>query len=143
MQRSMAIIISIFLLCCQPLAARQELLYAQPSQSQQQAEAPAADFSFPYQTHDFGKITKKQSHAFEVTNTGNAPLVIKHVATGCGCTTVEYPRQPIPPGHTARIIIAFDPASQRKGAFRKSITIYTNSPRNYTRLFVKGEVLKE
>ncbi len=101
-----------------------------------------SDFSFPYQTYDFGKIKKKKSHTFEVTNTGDAPLVIIHIATGCGCTTVSSPEKPILPGKTGKIVVSFDPETQRAGLFRKSITIYTNSPKDYTRLFITGEIVK-
>ncbi len=125
-------LIVLFLLSCLFLTAKQS-----------DDNAPRPDFEFKEQTHDFGKITKKQSHTFVVTNTGDAPLVLVHIATGCGCTTTEYSKDPIPPGKSGRVVVSYDPATQRPGAFRKSITVYTNSPKKYTRLFVKGEVVKE
>lgn len=107
-----------------------------------QDNSPSPDFEIKERMHDFGKVTKKKSHTFYITNTGNAPLVIKHVATGCGCTTTDYTKTPILPGKKGKITVSFNPETQRAGIFRKSVTIYTNSPKDYTRVFIKGEVVK-
>lgn len=107
-----------------------------------QEDTPSPDFEIKERMHDFGKVTKKKSHTFYITNTGNAPLVIKHVATGCGCTTTDYTKTPILPGKKGKITVSFNPETQRAGTFRKSVTIYTNSPKDYTRVFIKGEVVK-
>lgn len=100
-----------------------------------------ADFSFDHQTFNFGTFDKStvQTHEFKLVNTGNAPLVIKHVATGCGCTKVEYPREPIAPQKEVVLKVTFDGSKLISGHFRKSLTVYTNAPRNYTRLFIRGE----
>ena len=107
-----------------------------------QDNSPSPDFEIKERMHDFGKVTNKKSHTFYITNTGNAPLVIKHVATGCGCTTTDYTKTPILPGKKGKITVSFNPETQRAGTFRKSVTIYTNSPKDYTRVFIKGEVVK-
>ena len=59
--------------------------------SMRQEEVKQPDFEFDHHTYDFGKFSKKkkQQHIFTFTNTGNAPLVILHIATGCGCTTTS------------------------------------------------------
>ena len=105
-------------------------------------ERSQPDFSFPYQTYDFGKVrkNKKQHHTFVVTNTGTANLLILYISTGCGCTTTSYPKDPIPPGKKGKIKVSYDPTNQHTGPFRKSITIYFNSSKNYTRLFIKGDI---
>lgn len=99
------------------------------------------DFEFDHHTFDFGKFPKKdkKSHTFVFTNTGNAPLVILHIATGCGCTTTSYTKEPIQPGKKGEIKVQFDGSGLRPGVFRKTITVYTNSPKNYTRLAISGE----
>lgn len=109
--------------------------------AQEQTEK-VPDFEFNHQTYDFGQVVEKVSHTFTFTNTGDAPLVLKHVATGCGCTTTEYTTTPIEPGKTGKVVVSFNPTTQRAGTFRRSVTVYTNSPKNYTRLFIKGEVVK-
>ena len=107
-----------------------------------QEDTPHPDFEIKERMHDFGKVNAKKRHTFYITNTGNAPLVIKHVATGCGCTTTDYTKSPILPGKKGKITVSFNPETQRAGAFRKSVTIYTNSPKDYTRVFIKGEVVR-
>jgi Protein of unknown function (DUF1573). len=78
--------------------------------------------------HDFGKIPqgKPAAHSFKITNTGDAPLVIKDVRPSCGCTTPEWPKKPIAPGETAKIKAVYDAKST--GAFQKSIVVDTNVP---------------
>ena len=41
-------------------------------------------------------------------NTGEEPLVIKNVNTSCGCTSVEYEKQPIAPGQEGNLSLRFD-----------------------------------
>lgn len=102
------------------------------------------DFEFDHQTYDFGKFSKKKKkqHIFTFTNTGDAPLLILHIATGCGCTTTSYTKEPIQPGKKGEIKVQFDGSGLRSGVFRKSVTVYTNSPKNYTRLFISGETVE-
>ncbi len=41
-------------------------------------------------------------------NTGEEPMVIKNVNTSCGCTSVEYEKQPIAPGQEGNLSLRFD-----------------------------------
>ncbi len=111
------------------------------SESSTSQTVKQSDFAFDHQTFNFGTFDKGivQTHEFKLVNTGNAPLVIKHVATGCGCTKVEYPREPIAPQKEVVLKVTFDGSKLISGHFRKSVTVYTNAPRNYTRLFIRGE----
>ena len=54
-------------------------------------------FTFKETSYDFGKIQEGDTvtHDFGFTNTGNAPLLISDISTGCGCTVAEWPRKPI------------------------------------------------
>ncbi len=108
-------------------------------------ELKQSDFSFAHHSHDFGKFPKKKkkSHTFVFTNTGNAPLIILHIATGCGCTTTSYTKDPIQPGKKGEIKVQFDGSGLRPGVFRKTITVYTNSRKNYTRLVISGETIEK
>lgn len=116
--------------------AKEEMIFLCQSQTE-----TYSDFSFDHQSFDFGKFPKKKkkSHTFVFTNTGNAPLVILHIATGCGCTTTSYTKEPIQPGKKGEIKVQFDGSGLRPGIFRKTVTVYTNSPKNYTRLAIQGE----
>ena len=44
---------------------------------------------------------QEQTTSFVFKNTGNAPLAIQNVITSCGCLTVDYPKEPVPPLHEA------------------------------------------
>ena len=99
------------------------------------------DLTFNHLTYNFGEIPqgKPASHSFKITNTGDAPLVIKDVRPSCGCTTPKWPRKPIAPGDTAEIKAVYDAKS--KGAFQKSIQVITNVPFSGTKtLKIKGVV---
>ena len=61
-------------------------------------------------SHDFGNITQGDvvEKVFTFTNTGNQPLIITNVQTSCGCTTPEWPRNPIMPGGKGEIKVGFN-----------------------------------
>ena len=62
---------------------------------------------------DFGEVEKgqKKPYSFHFTNTGNADLVIE-LATACTCTSLDWPRHPIPPGGRGSIDVVFDSSSK-------------------------------
>ena len=60
---------------------------------------------------DFGTIKEadgKVSHTFEVSNTGDMPLVITRVIASCGCTRTEERREPVETGKNAKIKVTDD-----------------------------------
>src|SRR5690606_9919822 len=56
-------------------------------------------------TYTFGEAKEgdKVTHEYAFTNTGKTPLIISSVNASCGCTTPNYPKQPIKPGESAKI----------------------------------------
>ncbi|MBN1924721.1 MAG: DUF1573 domain-containing protein [Prolixibacteraceae bacterium] len=96
--------------------------------------------AFEAVSYDFGAISlnKPVSHKFTLTNNGNAPLIISRVATTCGCTASEYPKEAILPGKSAGIVITYNAAST--GAFSKSATVYSNAADETVVLKIKGVV---
>jgi hypothetical protein len=112
------------------------LLHAQSKKSDAKA---IIDFEFV--THDFGKVYqgKSVSHEFNFTNKGNAPLVLSNVQPGCGCTTPEWPKEPIMPGQKSKIKAIYNPGSY-KGKFGKGITVYSNADNGSVVLTIKGTV---
>ena len=102
---------------------------------------------FKEQEYDFGSFEPVgndtlKSHSFRFYNTGQQPLVILHVATGCGCTRPQYPKTPIEPGDSGIVTVNYKGYGQAVGPFRKSVTVYSNDPRSYTRIFIRGELKK-
>ena len=93
-------------------------------------------------THDFGDIKEangKVSHTFQISNTGDAPLVITRVIASCGCTTPEWTKEPIAPGKSGDIKVTYDPAG-RPGPFAKTISVYSNGKTGSYILTIRGNV---
>ena len=77
--------------------------------------------------YEFGKIKKGdvKEHVYEVTNTGDNPLIISAVKPGCGCTAPEYTKEPILPGQKGQITLKFDSANF-DGLVNKQAEVYAN-----------------
>lgn len=105
--------------------------------------AQQGDFQFDKTEHDFGQFNEGDGPVttiFTFTNSGTAPIVLNNVQASCGCTTPQWPREPIEPGKTGEIAVTFNP-SGRPGRFQKSITIQSNAATNPYRLYIRGYVL--
>lgn len=92
--------------------------------------------------HDFGSFKEeagRQTFNFEVTNKGDAPLVIQNVVPSCGCTEPVWTKNPIPPNGKGVITAIYDPAN-RPGAFNKTLTVHSNGKPEVMVLVIKGEV---
>ena len=76
---------------------------------------------------DFGKMKKgaHKEHVYEITNTGENPLIISQVKPGCGCTVPDYTKEPILPGQKGKITLKFDSASF-DGLVSKQAEVYAN-----------------
>ena len=87
---------------------------------------------------DFGSFHKaeKQERSFVLTNTGTSLLVVHDVTTSCGCTKVEYSKQPVRPGETIELKVTYE--AEEAGYFNKTVTVYCNVENSPLRLKVKG-----
>lgn len=96
---------------------------------------------FGKETHDFGTLNEGPiaTYSFEVTNTGNAPVVISNAMASCGCTTPEWKKDPIMPGAKSTIKVGYNTAG-RPGAFTKTITVTSNAENSTLVLTIKGKV---
>lgn len=93
-------------------------------------------------THDFGLIDEdggKVSCTMRLVNTTDSALSIIEVRPGCGCTAVQYPKQPIEPGDTASLTLVFNPRG-RPGRFSKGVAVRLSSQPSRTSLIVEGTV---
>lgn len=93
--------------------------------------------------YDFGKILEKNgkvSHTFHFWNTGKKSVVINDISAWCGCTTYSFTKTPIRPGKKAEVIITYNP-NNRPGFFSKEIVVLTEGGQNYTRIWIKGNVV--
>lgn len=91
-----------------------------------QMDAPILTFDNPL--HDFGDVIKGtvKYHTFTFRNTGGEDLVIE-IATGCSCTTIDYPTLPIPTGETGEIKIKFDSSQKELGLVDVDIDVIANT----------------
>ena len=88
---------------------------------------------------DFGTFPKeeKQEGSFVLTNTGNGLLVIQDIITSCGCTKVEYSKEPVRPGSTLEVKVIYE--AEQAEHLNKTVTVYYNSKNSPLRLTVKGD----
>lgn len=80
-------------------------------------------------TYDFGDVTQgdKVEHVFKFKNAGTEPLVITNVQVTCGCTTPKgWARDPIAPGQSSELTIAFNSAG-KFGKQEKVVSIVSNA----------------
>lgn len=94
-------------------------------------------------SHDFGTIKEEGGKAavdFEVTNTGNAPLIITRVQTSCGCTASFWTKEPIAPNGKGIVSITYDPTN-RPGEFSQLVTVFSNALPTGLALSITGTVI--
>lgn len=98
---------------------------------------------FDHTEFDFGNIKETGgdvTHTFTFTNKGDAPVVVQHVSTSCGCTVSEWTKEPVLPGQKGTVTARYSPFGRPNG-FTKFLTVTTNAdPATYT-LYIKGNVL--
>lgn len=90
---------------------------------------------------NLGKIemSKPQVVTFEFVNNGKAPLMITKVQPSCGCTAVDFSRNPINPGDKGFVKTTYNAASL--GVFYKTLTVFSNTPGYSNLLAIRGEVV--
>lgn len=99
---------------------------SQENGNQQSVQYPVIEFS--QEQYDLGTVQKPaiKSGQIEFTNTGNAPLEIE-VASGCDCTTLDWPRSPIPPGGKGIIQVQYDSSKRDAGFQEVTVDILANT----------------
>ena len=86
----------------------------------------------------FSQDDPVQECSFTFTNVGKAKLTIVYIQKSCGCTTAEYPHDPISPGATGTIKVTYDGTGKMPGHFKKYLSIYTNCKDDYARVSFEG-----
>lgn len=80
--------------------------------------------------HDFGEVVQgdKVDHTYKFTNTGNEPLIITNVVPSCGCTLPKnWPKDPIMPGGSGEIVIAFNSSGKPFGKLERTTQVVSNA----------------
>lgn len=96
---------------------------------------------FEKQLHDFGTLTMGEniSYSFKFTNEGNAPLVISGCDATCGCTVPDWPRDPIAPGKSGYVTVAFR-SEGKAGMQLQEVTVMANTQPSATKLRIQAKV---
>lgn len=79
---------------------------------------------------------QEQHVEFKLTNTGNELLVIDDIATSCGCTTVEYTKEPVQKGKNLTLKVKYK--ADHPEHFNKTITVYCNTKDSPLQLKISG-----
>lgn len=92
--------------------------------------------------YDAGQVVKGEmiTAKFNLTNTGEYPLVIAEVKGSCSCTVAEYPEEPIAPGESAEIMAHVNTDKTGTGIINKSVRVVANTKPSITQLQVKAIV---
>jgi hypothetical protein len=101
----------------------------------------AALIEFDRTVYDFGTVNEGDIVDVEyiVTNPGKTDLVILKASPSCGCTVPSWPKDPIKPGESAKVVAKFN-STGRPGKANKSITLFTNTAKSREVLTLKGNV---
>ena len=101
-----------------------------------------ASFKWAETDHDFGKIPQRKpvTVQFQFKNSGGEPLIVSDAKGSCGCTGVEFPKEPVLPNQSGTIKATFDAAAI--GPFTKSVTVFSNAAEGVTVLRFQGEVVE-
>lgn len=100
-----------------------------------------AAIQFNQNYFDFGTIefNSNAEKSFEFSNPGKVPLIIYDVKTSCGCTSTDWPKEPIKAGSTSQIKINYNTSTL--GHFDKTIIVFFNGPDSPILLLIKGNVV--
>ena len=79
---------------------------------------------------------QEQTVDFILTNIGKRPLVVENVITSCGCTTVEYSKEPVCSGKNLILTIKYQ--AEYPEHFDKTITVYCNAEGSPFHLKISG-----
>ena len=111
-------------------------------EAEEPIEEPQAVISWDKTVHDFGDISTAdgpQSCTFTLTNTGKEPIVIFEVVSSCGCTNVEWTREPLQTGQSGTISATYK-NEDGPTAFDKTLTVYISGVKKPVVLRLRGVV---
>ena len=88
--------------------------------------------------HNFGRVKKGSINkaVFLIKNIGIQPLVLYQVNASCGCTQVDWDKQPICPGKLAKVKVELN--IDKTGFFSKRIEVYGNIKSSPLTLKISG-----
>ena len=105
--------------------------------------AQKSPLQFNETKYSFGKVKQHVpvTHKFSFKNTSAERVLIEKAEAGCGCTTPEYPKQPIEPGKTGEIKVTFN--AEAPNTFTKQVTVKLAKINDPIILTIDGDVVPE
>lgn len=89
---------------------------------------------------DLGTLERGKEVKVSVTilNTGGAPFIIHDTRASCGCTSINYTKEPVLSNLTTEIEITYN--AEDRGYFHKTVSIYGNIDNSPLIIKLKGSV---
>jgi len=115
---------------------------AAPVKAAAVAEVPKTKITFAETQWEFGNIKQGDvvKHDFVFTNDGDNDLILKDVKPTCGCTALDWPKEPIKPGESGIIVAQFN-SRGKMGKQYKYFTIRYNGDPEIERVAFTGTVV--
>lgn len=90
--------------------------------------------------YDLGNIAwhSEATAAIKITNSGNKPLQVTNVDSGCECTVVSWDKAIIAPGSSTMLTAVYK--AETLGTFRRELAITTNAAEEPTYITLTGRV---
>ncbi len=112
-----------------------------PAEQKAATTLTVEDLAFKSIVHDFGTVQEGPDATckFTFVNNGKEPIIIKQAKPSCGCTVPKFSGEPVPPGATGTIDVAYH-TKGKPNPFTKSITVISNAGTKV--LTIKGVVEK-
>ena len=108
---------------------------------------PAQEITFSETKFDWGTVQEQDgtvSHDFRFVNTGDKPLTIKSIITGCGCTSSEWSEKAYQPGEKGTIRLVYHPQGRTENSINLVAEIYTNrAAKGVVTLEMAGEIKRQ
>lgn len=76
---------------------------------------------------------------FRIENRTEKPVVVTSYRTSCGCTSLEFDKQPLPPGGTLPVEITFDSRGEHGWQLKSVELLIAGAPRTF-RLLVEADI---
>lgn len=74
-----------------------------------------------------------------IENRTEKPVVVTSYRTSCGCTSLEFDKQPLPPGGTLPVEITFDSRGEHGWQLKSVELLIAGAPRTF-RLLVEADI---
>ena len=142
MKKNLLIMIAgLLVLSSQLLAQAQQPVTGNQQNEARKVNGPVAKWDMTENNSGDIPLGVPRPFQFTLTNSGNEPLIISSAQASCGCTGLNYSKEPILPGKSTTISATYNAAV--KGNFYKSITVRTNANDQPTVLLIKGNVIEK